>query len=219
MSHPTSSHNPFSNFVVFTVETEGITTRNGKTSGKPFSEGWAHHVQADEADLIFKVLAFNGVEIPAHQPVTVLGKLGYEEKEAERTPILFVDRTEPVSAERGPRDYVKLTVRVFEQPELKYSQNGRAWCVAKAFLSMGKDAQGNYKPSFWLRLKAFAKETDGGEFDESLPLALNNFGKGDLVTVGGSLMVSYYEDRAYYEVIARQLEAFAPEVAEDEAPF
>jgi hypothetical protein len=201
------------------VETEDITTRTGKTSGKPYSEGWAHHVQVDEADLIFKVLAFNGVEIPSQQTATLLGTLGYEEKEGERTPLIFVDKTEKFDPQRGPRDYVKLTVRVFEQPELKYSQNGRAWCVVKAFLSMGKDAQGNYKPSFWLRLKAFAKETDGGEFDESLPLALNNLGKGDLVTVGGSLMVSYYEDRAYYEVIARQLEAFAPTVEEDDLPF
>lgn len=218
MSNQTSSQNPFSNFVVFTVDTEEIASRTAK-SGKSFAEGWAHHVQADESDLIFKLLAFGDVQIPSNQTVTVLGKLGYEEKEGERTPLIFVDKTEKFDPQRGPRDYVKLTVRVFEQPELKYSQNGRAWCVVKAFLSMGKDAQGNYKPSFWLRLKAFAKETDGGEFDESLPLALNNLGKGDLVTVGGSLMVSYYEDRAYYEVIARQLEAFAPEVAEDETPF
>lgn len=218
MSHQTSSQNPFHNFVVFTVETEDIATRNAK-SGKPFSEGWAHHVQADEADLIFKLLAFGDVRIPSNQSVTVLGKLGYEEKEGERTPLIFVDKTEQVDPQRGPRDFIKVTLRVHERGDLKYSKDGRAWCVLKGFVSMGKDAQGNYKPSFWVRVKAFAKEEEGA-FDESLPMALNSFEQGDLLTVSGSLMVSYYEDRAYYEIIARQLEAFAPEVAEeDEVPF
>ena len=218
MSNQTSSQNPFSNFVVFTVDTEEIASRTAK-SGKTFSEGWAHHVQTDESDLIFKLLAFGDVQIPSNQTVTVLGKLGYEEKEGERTPLIFVDKTEKFDPQRGPRDFVKLTVRVHDRGELKYSQNGRAWCVLKGFVSMGKDAQGDYKPSFWVRVKAFAKDVDGA-FDESLPMALNSFEKGDLLTIAGSLMVSYYEDRAYYEIITRQIEAFAPEVAEeDEAPF
>jgi hypothetical protein len=59
-----------------------------------------------------------------------------------------------------------------------------------------------------------------GVFDESLPMALNGFEQGALVTVAGSLMVSYYEDRPYYELIVRQVEAFAPAVAEDdEMPY
>lgn len=217
MSHQTSSQNPFHNFGVFTVETEDIATRTTK-AGKPFSEGWAHHVQADEADLIFKLLAFGDVQIPANQPVTVLGKLGYEEKEGERTPIFFVDKVEKFDPQRGSRDFLKVTLRVFERGDLKYSKEGRAYCILKAFVSMGKDAQGHYKPSFWVRVKAFAKDMDGA-FDESLPLALNGFEKGELLTVAGSLMVSYYEDRAYYEIIARNIEAFAPEVTEDEYPF
>lgn len=82
---------------------------------------------------------------------------------------------------------VRLTVHL-STPEMRYTADGRVWTRARAFLSMGKDKDGKYKPSLWLTIKAFVSR-DG---DDSLPYALNSFDKGDLVTVKGRLAYEEY---------------------------
>ena len=54
-----------------------------------------------------------------------------------------------------------------------------AW--GKAFLSMGKDDQGVYKPSLWLKIKAFGKE------NPALPALLVAYEPGAVITVTGRL--------------------------------
>ena len=66
------------------------------------------------------------------------------------------------------------------EPYAAYSDAGRFWARLRAFLSMGKTEDGEYKPSLWLTVKAFDK--DG---DESLPAKLATLAKGETVRVRG----------------------------------
>ena len=89
-------------------------------------------------------------------------------------------------------NYVKLTLRVGTQPENQFSESGTYWVRLRASLYMGKDgpkestsATGNYKPSKWFTVKAFAKDGDNkmGAVVDTLA-ALN---VGDRVTLAGKL--------------------------------
>lgn len=72
---------------------------------------------------------------------------------------------------------LRLTVHIAGTPQMKYAESGNAWTKARAFVSMGKNASGGYKPSLFVTLKAFG---DVAEW-------LNGFEKKALVTVVGRL--------------------------------
>jgi hypothetical protein len=97
-------------------------------------------------------------------------------------------------------NYVKLTLRVGAQPENQFSESGAYWVRLRASLYIGKDgpkestsATGNYKPSKWFTVKAFAKEGDekmGATVD-----ALAALNVGDRVTLAGKLDYIEYTRR------------------------
>jgi hypothetical protein len=93
------------------------------------------------------------------------------------------------SATNGDRplyaNYIKLTVRVGTHPENQYSESGTYWVRLRASLYMGKDEDGNYRPSKWLTVKAFAKEGDKKMVAVVDPLAALIV--GDRVPLAGKL--------------------------------
>jgi hypothetical protein len=71
-------------------------------------------------------------------------------------------------------------------------------------LSQGKDLSGDYKPSLWMTVKGFTNK----EGDETVPRALVELRKGDLVNVIGRLIyeVSPSNGKGYYNLVAYKVE-------------
>lgn len=61
-----------------------------------------------------------------------------------------------------PSNYVILTLMAIAAGEMKVSQAGHPFSYVRAFLSQGKDKDGEYKPSLFFDVKAFSK-------DDSIP--------------------------------------------------
>ena len=72
--------------------------------------------------------------------------------------------------------------RLGQEPTLRYSGEGRAWCATSLAIFQGED-----KEPIWLKTKAFAKPLDKGGWDESVPLALAELKKGQKISVRGKL--------------------------------
>lgn len=70
------------------------------------------------------------------------------------------------------------------------ASNGNLWASVRAFLSQGKDAQGNYKPSLWFTVKAFTTK----EGDAAAPKALQAVNKGEKFTIKGRLGLEEWAD-------------------------
>ena len=116
-------------------------------------------------------------------------------------------------------NFVKVTVHVGKDGELRYANNGNPWATCRVSVSMGKEADGQtYKPSLWLTAKAFTK--DG---DDSLPTALGNLKKGDTVTLHGRLAYEEYtndkgDKRSDVQLIVTKLETAEAEAALADEP-
>jgi hypothetical protein len=88
-------------------------------------------------------------------------------------------------------------------------------------LGQGKDSSGDYKPSLWLTVKGFTSK----EGDETVPRALVELRKGDLVTVTGRLIyeISPSNGKGYYHLVAYKVEAiptFQPlAIHEEDCPY
>ena len=74
------------------------------------------------------------------------------------------------------------TGRLGQEPVLRYSGDGRAWCKTSLAIFQGED-----KEPIWLEVKAFAKPLDAGGWDERVPLAVAELKKGQKVAVRGKL--------------------------------
>jgi len=72
--------------------------------------------------------------------------------------------------------------RLGQEPTLRYSGDGRAWCKTSLAIFQGED-----KEPIWLEVKAFAKPLDAGGWDERVPLAVAELKKGQKVAVRGKL--------------------------------
>ena len=82
-------------------------------------------------------------------------------------------------------NFVKLTLRTGTQPESQFSESGTYWVRLRASLYLGKDEAGNYRPSKWFTVKAFAKKDDQAK--TVLVDALAALNVGDRFTVSGRL--------------------------------
>ena len=82
-------------------------------------------------------------------------------------------------------NFVKFTLRAGTQPESQFSESGTYWVRLRASLYLGKDEAGNYRPSKWLTVKAFAKQ--GDQAKTALVDALAALNVGDRFTVAGRL--------------------------------
>ena len=213
----TTPASEFQNFVVLTVPVGDVERKSSK-AGKPYAVAYAAVPQiAGQPPLELRIVALDGLSeqlTPGEH--TLVGRLGYEEDAAGRgIIILFPHKIEPAPADGRQRNFASLTLRVGAEPVARYSASGRMWARLRAFLGMGKTADGKgYKPSLWLTVKAFASK----EGDESLPDALISLYKGAAATFTGRLAWEVYKERGSLTLFASKIEAFqpGPEVAEEQ---
>jgi single-stranded DNA-binding protein len=107
-------------------------------------------------------------------------------------------------------NFVILTVQAASDGESRFAGNGNLWASIRAFMSQGKDDQGNYKPSLWFTVKGFTTK-DG---DQSVPEAIQAYTKGEKFTVKGRLGLEEWTDsegntRQSYVIYASHIEPFA----------
>ena len=87
-----------------------------------------------------------------------------------------------VDKKAPPMNLFTGTGRLGQEPVMRYSADGRAWCKTSLAIFQGED-----KDPIWLQIKAFAKPLDAGGWDESVPVALAEMKKGQKVSVRGKL--------------------------------
>lgn len=210
----------FKNFVVLTALVGNVEHKTSK-AGKPYAVASASVTQNEgQPDLAVRVVALDGLseQLTAGEH-TLVGRLGYEEdREGKGTIVLYPHKIEAAPADGRKRNFANLTLRVGADPQAAYSPAGRMWARLRAFLGMGKTADGKgYKPSLWLNVKAFASK----EGDESLPGALISLNKGESAAFSGRLAWEVYNERGSLTLFASKVETTQPEtepVEEEECP-
>ena len=91
--------------------------------------------------------------------------------------------TKPAArSDQPPTNLFMGTGRLGQEPVLRYSADGRAWCKTSLAIFQGED-----KEPIWLEVKAFAKPQEAGGWDERVPLAVAELKKGQKVAVRGKL--------------------------------
>jgi hypothetical protein len=212
MATPTA--NPYKNYIALTAQVSGVEHKTSK-AGKPYAVATATVAQNEgQPPLSLRVVALDKVSEKLAEGVrTLVGRLGYEEdRDGRGALVLYPSKVEDAPADGRARNYANLTLRVGADPYAAYSRAGRFWARLRAFLSMGKAADGeHYKPSLWLTVKAFDK--DG---DESLPSMIAALGKGEMVTFTGRLAWEVYKERGSLALFAFKAEALAAVPAEEE---
>ena len=222
-----TTQSDFKNFAVFTVDISSVEQKTSK-EGKPYAVASATLPMEERSGtshgdpMSLRIVALNGIaaSIVTGQH-TLVGRLGYDEKDGKGTIVFFPTKVEPAPSDGKLRNYVNLTLRAGQDAESRYSDAGNFWTRVRMALSQGKDASGNYKPSLWLTVKGFTSK----EGDEAVPQALAKLNKGDLATITGRLAyeVSTSNGKGYVNLVAFKVEApqaVQPEaVAEEDCPY
>ncbi|MBI9044595.1 MAG: hypothetical protein JEZ06_08925 [Anaerolineaceae bacterium] len=212
----------FKNFVVMSVNIENVEEKVAKNSGQDYREAKATLLN-EKTPIQFRVLAFGKTaNFLEEGERTILGSLKYEEwedrnGEKHSNLILMANEVKEIKEDDYKRNFVQLTIRITEDGEPRMMKNGGAWATSRCFLSMGKDQDGEYKPSLFLGLKSFARENcdeDGeptGVYDEVVPYALAAVEKGQSYTIKGRLTQEEYKERLYNGVTVSGIEDFVYE--------
>lgn len=221
-----TTQSDFKNFAVFTVDISSVEQKTSK-EGKPYAIAAATlpmeaRSGASHGDpMSLRIVALNGIaaSIVTGQH-TLVGRLGYDEKDGKGTIVFFPTKVEPAPSDGKLRNYVNLTLRAGQDSECRYSDAGNFWGRVRMALSQGKDASGNYKPSLWLTVKGFTSK----EGNDAIPQALAKLNKGDLATITGRLAyeVSETNGKGYFNLFAFKVEppqAAQPEAAEEDCPY
>ena len=213
----TKATHTFKNYLALTAQVSGVEHKTSK-SGKPYAIATAAVTQNEgQPPLILRVVALDKIgEKLSDGKHTLIGRLGYDEdREGQGTLVIYPTRIDAVPADGKRRNYTNLTLRIGTEPYAAYSDAGRFWARLRAFLSMGKTEDGEYKPSLWLTVKAFDK--DG---DESLPAKLATLAKGETVTFTGRLAWEVYNERGNLSLVAFKAEPVTvAEPVEEECPI
>lgn len=179
----------------------------------PTSKAGREYVRASaEFEAIpFEILAFEPEKVAGLTPGqhVVTGRLAYEESpEGEPKYLIYADG----APEKGRVNSLVVTLHA-GPTEARYSPEGMMWTRMRAFLSMGKNKDGSYKPALWLTVKGFAAPSSESEdgYDEELPVFLSNLKSGELFTVWGRLQPGQSGE---LELIAR----YAHPARRDEQP-
>ena len=163
---------------------------------------------ADKAPMPIVVVAVNGtakaLQGAVGQSITLAGKLGYAEKDGAPQYRFYPWK---VQESDKPRNFVQLTLRAGQEPDARYTESGSFWAKIRAALGFGKDAEGKWKPSMWMTVKAFITK-DG---DEDVPTTLSGLNKGDLFNASGRLAYEVYNDKGYLNLNATKIEVVAVE--------
>jgi hypothetical protein len=211
----------FKNFAVFTVDISSVEQKTSKV-GETYAIAFASLPMEKGDPMPMRIVALNGVatSIVTGQS-TLVGRLGYDEKDGQGTIVVFPTKVEPAPNDGKLRNYVCLTLRAGQDSNCRYSNAGNFWGRVRMALGQGKDNSGNYRPSLWLTVKGFTSK----EGDQTVPLALATLRKGDLATVAGRLVyeISTSNGKGYFNLVAYRVEAnqtvqpFA--VSEEECPY
>jgi len=210
----------FKNYVALTTLVGEVEHKTSK-AGKPYAVALATVAQKEgEPDLQLRVVATDGMskELTAGEH-TLVGRLGYQEdREGAGEILLFTHKIEAAPADGHRRNFANLTLRAGTEVQGSYSAAGRMWARVRAFLGMGKTADGKgYKPSLWLTVKAFATK----EGDESLTDALLGLAKGTSANFTGRLAWEVYNERGSLVLFVSKIEPFQPDpaaVEEEDCP-
>ena len=212
------THQNFKNFAVLTVNVQSVEQKTSK-EGKPYALAAASLPMTKGNHLPLRVVALNGISTSI-QPgqLTLVGRLGYEEKDGEGVVVLVPTKVEAAPADGKLRNYVVLTLRVGQDAEPRYAETGNFWTRVRMALGQGKDAGGNYKPSLWLTVKGFTVKGD-----ETVAQALSELNKGDMATITGRLVneLSPTNGKSYLNLMAIKVEKPEPEEAavEEDCPY
>lgn len=208
-----TNQSDFKNFAVFTVDISSVEQKISK-EGKPYAVASATLPMEKGDPMSLRIVALNGIaaSIVTGQH-TLVGRLGYDEKDGKGTIVFFPTKVEPAPSDGKLRNYVNLTLRAGQDAESRYSDAGNFWTRVRMALSQGKDASGNYKPSLWLTVKGFTSK----EGEEAVPQALAKLNKGELASITGRLAyeVSASNGKGYVNLVAFKVEA--PQAAQPEA--
>lgn len=228
----TNKTNRPSNFVVFTL---GIVGQGGNLSDKLTLTGKSHSTargflltgKKDKPSPFFNIKAYAFDEnvtalvdavskLAAKNQVTVKGRLGYSKYESDngtREKIdVIVSHIEGFDSKaEGARasNFVMLTLRTIKDGGVvDFTTDGRARGKVSAMLSTGKDANGEYKPPFFVDVVSVSKD------DSPTPVidAIANLQKGNYFTVKGQLSMDEWEKdgekRQSYSIWANSVEPF-----------
>jgi hypothetical protein len=202
------NQNSFKNFAVLSAQVSEVALKESASGNKyKAAKATLTGITCKDANgnpyhPVIEVLAFKKARKflrPGH--MKLLGSLGYsewenEDGEAQRQVKLIARSISPMQEGDSPRSFVLLSLRAAKDAESRLSQtSGELWTSVNTSLSMGKDEDGDYRPSLWLTLKAFSR---GG--DERLPLALGELVKGDHIHAKGGLTCEEYQGRLYWGV-------------------
>jgi hypothetical protein len=208
------------NFAVFTVDISSVEQKTSK-EGKAYAIASATLPMKIGNPMPLRIVALDSIaaSILTGQS-TLVGRLGYDEKDRQGTIVLFPTKVEAAPSDGKLRNYVTLTLRAGQDSDCRFSEAGNFWGRVRMALGQGKDASGNYKPSLWLTVKGFTSR----EGDITVPQAIDKLRKGDLATVTGRLAyeVSTSNGKGYFNLVAFKVEppqaAQPVGVAEEDCP-
>lgn len=203
-----ANQNGFKNFAVLSAQVFEVALKESASGNKyRVAKARLTGITCQDADgsayhPVIEVLAFSKARKylrPGY--MKLLGALGYSEWENEdgqvqRQVKLIARSISPMQEGDSPRSFVLLSLRAARDAESRLSQtSGELWTSLSTCLSMGKDEDGDYRPSLWLTLKAFSRGAD-----DRLPVALGELVKGDHIHAKGGLTCEEYQGRLYWGV-------------------
>lgn len=196
--------NGFNNLVVLSAILEDVKVKQA-SSGEKYKEAQATllgitYKGENDQDYhpVITVLAFNGAKKHCTAGrVKLIGQMSYSEwqKDGETHSMVKVIASfiETESEDAKPKSYAKLTLRVGKDAETRLSNNtGDPWVAVRAALSMGKDSDGDYRPSLWLTLRAFTRQ-DQSNID--FVYEVGDLVKGNYVDAAGGLTCDQYKGK------------------------
>jgi hypothetical protein len=203
-------NNGFNNFAILSAELSDIEVKDS-AGGKKYKQAKATllgitYKGKDEEQYhpTITLLAFNGAKKHCKPGrVKILGNLSYSEwKNGDGETIsqvkVIASFIEPEKTDAKPKAYCKLTLRIGKDAETRMSNNtGQPWVSARASLSMGKDEDGDYRPSLWLNLKAFTRQD---ESNIDFVYEVGDLVKGEYIDAAGGLTCDEYKGRLNWGV-------------------
>ena len=129
-------------------------------------------------------------DIAKGEKVTVKGRFGFRQwvsqsgiqKEALEIIASSVEEYDPKDKETRPSNFAMLTFKAHIKPDdvpMSFTQSGKSMAKVRAHLSMGKDGNGEYRPSFWCNILHVSKDENPDEVIN----AICDLKNGDYFTV------------------------------------
>jgi hypothetical protein len=199
-----NNHNGFNHFVVLSAILDDVKVKEA-SSGEKYKEAQAMLLgitykgeDGQDHHPVIPLLAFNGAKKHCTAGrVKLMGQLSYAEwkKDGETHSVVKVlaNFIETETEDAKPKSYAKFTLRIGKDAETRLSnRTGDPWVSVRAALSMGKDSDGDYRPSLWLTLKAFSRQDQS---NTDFVYAVGDLVKGNYVDAAGGLTCDQYKGK------------------------